>query len=154
MTITVSQFRSDLPEFADVTRFPDSFIAFWLGWAAKMVNADVWADCVDLGVEMFTAHNLSLERKAMDVAAKGGVPGAQGGVLTGKAVDKVSASYDASAGIELGAGHWNLTIYGTRFIQMAKNFGAGPITIEGGSCGMIGGAWTGPWQSQFPNPSG
>lgn len=153
MTVTVESFRVDLPEFADIAKFPDAAVAFWLKWALLMVNEDRWGDVFDLGVEMFVAHNLALERRAQVAAAKGGIPGMQPGVLTGSSVDKVSVGYDASAGINLGAGHWNLTIYGTRFYQMAQQFGAGPITIEGGSANGVGGAWQGPWQSTFPNPS-
>jgi len=46
----------------------------------------------------------------------------------------------------LNAGHWNLTVYGTRFIRFAKMFGAGPIQIGiGYNPSPFGGpAWPGP----------
>lgn len=153
MTVSVGSFRSDLPEFADATRYPDPAVTFWLGWAAKLINLDRWGDVFDLGVEMFVAHNLVIERRNLDAEQRGGVPGGQSMVIASSSVDKVSVSYDAGAGLNPGDGHWNLTNYGTRFIFMLKQMGAGPLVIEGGSCSS-GGAWSGPWQSQFPNPSG
>jgi hypothetical protein len=41
----------------------------------------------------------------------------------------VTQAYDTTAGIVPEAGHWNLTTYGMRFIQLVLMFGAGPIQV-------------------------
>lgn len=135
--ITPAQFRADFPEFANTTVFPDGQITFWLKWAYIMVRADRWMEALDLGIELFVAHNLVLEALAQKAAAGGGgagIPGAQGGVVTSKQVDKVSVSYDANAGLILDGGDWNLTTYGTRFLRMARMMGAGGEQVSG-ACG-------------------
>jgi len=146
--------------------FPDSGIAYWLQIAGLLLNQQRYglpAAAVtpptarnpntmnDIATELFIAHNLALEARARQEAANGGVPGAMTGPVTAKAVDKVSVSYDTGAGIEHEAGHWNLTIYGVRFIELAKLFGMGPITVAG--CGgPLGSAWGGPYP--WPSPTG
>lgn len=156
MTVTAAQLRTDFPEFADTTLYPDSGINFWLNIAGNMLNASRFGNLLDVGTELFTAHNIVLERQAQAAALNGAPPGIQQGPISSKGVDKVSISYDTQAAIELEAGHWNLTVYGTRFIKLARMFGAGPVQI-GAGCG--GGpldsvnAWAGPWPWNFPNPS-
>jgi hypothetical protein len=129
MAVTVNVFRQDFPEFADDGSYPDSAVIFYLTLAGKLLNEARWGDVLDMGTELFIAHNLVLERNAQKTAAAGGVPGQNSGPLASKAVGPVNASYDTSAGIEEGAGHWNLTIYGTRFISLVRMFGAGPIQV-------------------------
>lgn len=148
MTVTANQLRTDFPEFANVTSYPDAVVNFWLVVAAKMVNAPRWGNMADVGVELFTAHNLVLEFQAQAASANGAAPGAATGPVSGKTVDKVSVNYDTGASSELNAGHWNMTTYGTRFIRFAKLFGAGPIQV-GAGCGFndplsSANAWGGP----------
>lgn len=152
--MTPGDFRQGFPEFASTSDYPDSMIQFWLDWAPKLLNESRWGEVFDLGVSLFTAHNISIEKRNLNAVVKGGVPGSSSMVMTASAVDKVSVSYDASAGLDPADGQWNLTNYGTRLIQILKMMGAGPLTIEGGSCTGVAGAWQGPWQGLFPNPSG
>lgn len=156
MTVTADSFRTALPEFTDANRYPDSGIDFWLGIATLQLNAARWSTMLDHGTMMFVAHQLALEAKAQATAANGGIPGGDVGPVNNKSVDKVSVGYDSQAGIELEAGHWNLSVYGTRFIKLARMMGAGPLQVgvyAGELCdgGNFGGAWSGPWSSQFPN---
>lgn len=148
MTITVAQFREDFPEFTDATVYPDSAFTLWYGVAVKMLNADRWGNMLDIGTELYAAHQLALEARAFAEASAGGIPGAQVGPLNSKSVDKVSMGYDTSAGIEADAGHWNLTIYGTRFIRLAKMMGMGPVQIGVGDGSLDPlsalNAWSGP----------
>jgi hypothetical protein len=123
--VDIATFRADFPEFADVGAYPNAQVTFYLTLAGKLLNACRWADLLDMGTELFVAHNLVLERQNQAAAATGGVPGVQTGAVSGKTVDKVSVTYDASAGLETDAGHWNLTTYGTRFINLARMVGAG-----------------------------
>lgn len=155
MAVTIEQFRKDYPEFADVAAYPDDGLTYWLAVAVIMINKSRWKTAYDLGVALFLAHHLVLERQALLAAQKGGVPGTQIGILNSKSVDKVSAGYDVSAAAALpDAGHWSMTTYGLRFIQLARMMGAGPVQV-GVGYGCFGAqAWQGIWCYNFPNPSG
>lgn len=129
MTVSATSFRVDFPEFASTGTYPDAMVNFWLGLAGKLLDPTRWDDLLDYGTELFVAHNLTLAARDQKSATAGGIPGAGGGVVASKAVDKVSVSYDtALAGIE-GAGNWNLTTYGTRYIQLARMVGAGGVQL-------------------------
>lgn len=148
MTVTATQFRLDFPEFADKAAFPDSAYNFWYGVAQNFVGAAVWRNIQNVGLELYVAHQLTLEARAKGDAANGLPPGGQVGPLNSQSVDKASAGFDTQAGIEPEAGHWNLTIYGTRFIRLVKMVGMGCVQL-GAGCGAIdplssGNAWTGP----------
>lgn len=149
MTVTAASFRTDLTEFSNTTSYPDSSVNYWLGIGTIMLSADRWGRLLDFGLEMFTAHNLVLEFKAQAESANGAAPGITTGPIQMKVVDKVQIQYDTQHGIEEGAGHWNTTIYGTRFIRMCNQMGAGPVQV-GASCGYAdplssAGAWYGPY---------
>ena len=145
MTIAISQFRADYPEFASTSVYPNSQVNYWLSMAYSMLNAGRFKSQLDMAAELFVAHNISLEARAQAEAKNGGIPGQTTGPLSSKSVDKVSVSYDTGSGIQPDAGHWNLTIYGTRLIRMMRMFGAGPLQI---GMGVVppgnGQAWPGP----------
>lgn len=170
MTVTVDSFRQGFAKvFLDPDAYPDEAIQFWLGianmmltsrWGVSSPGADVPPSCErDYGIVLFTAHQIILEKQSADAAKRKATPGLTTGAISGDTVSKVSRTYDTSAGLELEAGHWNLTTYGLRFIALAKMFGAGPVTING-SCGfgigsqgsLLGGAWIGP--DPFPGSFG
>ncbi|MCZ7368822.1 DUF4054 domain-containing protein, partial [Klebsiella pneumoniae] len=46
-----------------------------------------------------------------------------------KSVDKVSASYDASATLDPNAGFWNNSRYGSEFWEYLMMFGAGAVQL-------------------------
>lgn len=146
MTIDAAQFRADFPAFADTTVYPDTAFDFWYAIALRLMNAQLWAGLLNVGSELFVAHQLALEARAEAAAAAGGIPGESVGPLNSKSVDKVSMGYDTSAGIEPDAGHWNLTIYGTRYIRLVRMIGMGCVQIgaygDENSSGIS--AWTGP----------
>ena len=156
MAVSAAQFRADFPEFADAMRFPNSVVDFWLANAPRVINAQRWGTSFALGVSLFTAHNITIERRAMDEANRGAIPGGQTGAISSKSVDKVSVNYDVSSTVDPEASHWNLTVYGTRYAAFARLFGAGGVQVGiGCGTGISPGslAWAGPWQSMFPNPS-
>jgi hypothetical protein len=164
LPVSVQQFLLDLPELdtSGVTdpakaQISPSSIAYWLNIAYKMLNASRWddPDIYALGLETFAAHHVVLEvlaQRDMDMA---GVPGLATGVIAGKSVGDVSISYDTGSVLEMDAGHWNATLYGKRFIHLARMIGMGPIQVgTGGSLqGPLTAAWPGPWVYNFPNPS-
>ncbi|MDB5448307.1 MAG: hypothetical protein JWQ97_3624 [Phenylobacterium sp.] len=122
-------FRQNFPEFASTTTYPDAQVTFWLGIAANMVSPSAWGVLTDLGLQLFTAHNLTQAARSAAVAAVGGTPGQSATVLSAKSVDKVSASYDTGATTLDGAGNWNATDYGVRFHQYAEMMGAGGLQL-------------------------
>lgn len=129
MAVTPAQLRADFIEFASTANYPDATINFWLTVAGKLLRPTVWTDMLDTATELFVCHQLVLARRNVATAATGGVPGQLTGSLSAKAVDKVSASYDAS-GIKLtDGGYWNLTTYGVQFLQLARMFGAGGVQL-------------------------
>jgi hypothetical protein len=124
MTVDAVKFRADFPEFADTATYPDSMVAFWLSFALRMLPADRWADLIDHGVELMTAHQLALAARAGK-----GAPGAILAPQTAKSVDKVSVSYDTGAVRLENAGHWAGTSYGMQFLQLARMIGAGGMQL-------------------------
>jgi hypothetical protein len=152
--ITGAQFVIDFPEF-DTSNQTDptapvftSAITFWLVVAYKMLNADRWGDMLDLGAELFTAHNVVLEALAKRNMDTGNIPGVATGAIAGMGAGDVTISYNTAAVLELGAGHWNYTVFGQRFIHMANLMGSGPLQIgPGWGCGsgyLNGPGWPGP----------
>ena len=155
MTVTTASFRTNFPEFADVTRYPDAQLTFWLTTAGLLLNVDRWTTLLDVGTQLFMAHHVAVERRAQDEAANGETPGTTTGPISSKSVDKVSVGFDVGAATEERGGHWNLTIYGTRFRRLSKMMGAGPLQV--GIDGPVpvlstGTAWGYPWFIN-PNPS-
>lgn len=146
MTISVAQFRADYPEFGSTAEFPASGVQFWLNAAYSFLNASRWGAQLDIGAELYTAHNIALEARAKAESDAGGVPGSSVGPANSKSVDKVSVGFDTTVATEKDAGHWNLTIYGTRLYRMILMFGAGPVQVGPGSMSPVysGMAWPGP----------
>lgn len=130
MTVTAASFRADFPEFASTTTYPDAMVSVWLAAAGNLLDAARWGALLDLGTELFIAHNLVLGARDQKAATNGGTGGAASGVMSSKSVDKVSVSYDTGAGTIEGAGAWNLTTYGVRYLQLARLVGAGGLQIS------------------------
>ncbi len=127
--VDVAQFRQDFPEFADTTAYPDANVNFWLTVAAQLINVDRWAGLADLGIELLTAHNLVLWKRAQNASSKGGVPGLSTGVTSSKAVADVSVGYDTAVASVKDGGNFNLTDYGTRYLDLVSMMGAGGLQL-------------------------
>jgi len=128
----IDTFRSHFPEFGTppgTGAYSDPRVSFWLDVGGKLLNAGRWGDLLDHGLELFVAHHLSLEAGNFLAAAKGGAPGSTTGILTGKTVGPLSASYDAGVITLENAGHWNQTTYGIQFYQLMRMAGAGPVHV-------------------------
>lgn len=172
MAVTAKSFVTDLPEFSNETNYPPSSINYWIAIGVMMLNQGFWGapsdtatspptTMIDFAMEMWVAHNIVLEKQAQDAASVGGDPGTKQGVLNSKSVGGVSAGYDVQAVMELDAGFWNMTIYGTRFIRLARQVGAGPIQIGVGSPPVPfllfspdGVPWAGPYPGIMPSDTG
>lgn len=152
--ISVPQFRANFPEFSSTATYPTSQVQFYLDLAYSMLNASRWGRQLPFGIQLYTAHNISMEAQMMSQVQAGGIAGANGGglgVVTAKSVDKVSVSLDASSAQDKLAGDYNLTLYGVRLWKLIKLFGAGPLTsvnpgpAQGGGANFAAnGAWSGP----------
>lgn len=127
--MNAAQFRQDFPEFSDTSKYPDSSIEFHMSVSVMLVNPMRWGDMTNLGVELLTAHNLTLAIEDVSMAAIGGAPGQIKGPLNNKSVDKVSVGYNSGAVTYGEAGYYNMTRYGTRFYQLAMMFGAGGMIV-------------------------
>lgn len=124
---TVSDFRSTFPEFAD-DLYSDDQVTTWLTFAQSMVNECRWGSLYGLGVSLVAAHNLYLGAKNQDAALGGGTPGEVTGSVASKSIDKVSVGYADNATFE-GAGDWNLSTYGVRYLRTARQMGAGGLQL-------------------------
>lgn len=132
MTVDAAKFRTDFPAFASVATYPDASVNFWLTLGYALLRPERWVDLIDQGVELFVAHNLTLEK-----LAAGGNP--SGAIVNSKQVDKLSVGYDTSAGLIPDAGNFNLTTYGTRFFFLMNMAGMGGTQLGAGAAGFAPG---------------
>jgi len=136
VTVTTSSFRSVFKEFKDPGVYDDPTVLFWVNLATDTTNGPAmldptrWGNLLDLGVMLFTAHHLALGAVDQATAAIGGIPGQLKGPVTAKAVDKVSASYEATRVSFEDAPFWNQTSYGVRFLYYARMVGAGGVHVQ------------------------
>jgi len=151
--VTAKQFTSDYPEFADPGTYPVSSINYWLTVATILLNPARWGTALQLGVELFVAHELVLEAQALQTGQAAGWPGISKGAINSESPGEVTVSYDTAIALEADGGNWNLTVYGSRFLRWARMAGAGPVQVgPGGGSGMtgvvpgtdFGPAWSGP----------
>lgn len=138
MTVTVASFRDRFKQFADPSIYDGDDITFYLGLGVAFQNPDRWDPLtIDYGTCLFVAHNLVLDARANATANAGGIPGTVEGVRTQKSVDKVAVGYDVNSVIAEGAGWWNMTTYGIRFIQLTRMYGAGGAQVNGCGGGFL-----------------
>ena len=127
LVVTASQFRIDLPEFANTTTYTDAQLTRWLTLAQTQLNPLRWADLYVTGIEFWVAHMLALGRKDKMPNAN---PGTSGLILS-KNVGRVSIDFDTTATSIKNGGPWNLTTYGTQFLWFAQMVGAGGMQVNG-----------------------
>jgi len=158
MTVTVQQFRTNFPAFTSTTMYPDGSVSFWLNYAYMFLGAGItgrrWGIALDLGAQMFTAHNVTLDFLGASEGANGAPSGMTTGPVVSKTVGDLTITYDVASGVNEADQHWSLTNYGTRFIKMARQFGTGPFQSGIGRSppGIANGQpWPGPL---FENYSG
>lgn len=127
--LTPAQFRENLPEFSDTTRYPDTSVQLHLDVASKLVNEERWGALYDTGVGWCAAHLITLATTNEETADKGRIPGQVQGIATAKAVDKVSKSMDVSSVTMADGGFWNMTTYGIKFLNFARLIGSGGLQL-------------------------
>ena len=129
MNPDATQFVTDFPEFNNATNYPVDSITFWLTVAALLVNAPLWGDLTNLGIELLAAHNLVMEAQSLRQNANGAVVGIMQGPIASKGIDGVNVSYAVEAVKGEGAELYNLTTYGLRYWQLARMIGAGGLQL-------------------------
>ena len=129
MTFNVAQFRQTLPEFTNTEKYPDSLITGWGNIATLQVDPKRWKNQTQLGINLYTAHEITLEMQGISTAAIGGAPSGPTGVTSSKTVGSVTVQYDTQQAAEKDAGWWNLTTYGKQFIRLARIYGAGVVQM-------------------------
>ena len=127
--MNITDFRTEFPEFANTTNYPNAQITFWATLAEKQVPQDVWGDVWQYGVKLYVAHEITLAYQNVKISSMGGMPGTSGGVPNNKSVGQASVSYDSVVTSEKNAGYWNLTNYGKQFMNLVSIFGIGAIQL-------------------------
>ncbi len=139
LPLTDAQFRATFgTAFIDTTKYTIPQVTQYLTLGAQLLDPNIWADQLNFGIAMFTAHNLVLDAQSFNAAANGQLPGLTPGPIASKSVGPASVSYDTSSGIELDAGHWNLTTFGRRLIHVARLVGMGGAQLGGST---MPGSW-------------
>lgn len=125
-SLTVEQFRRDMPAFADPSLYSDDAVAFWVTQAnLPSIDRTRWGQFYTLGLRLYVAHMLAVNRMAA------GMTGAPVGsaVPASKSVGGVSISYDVQFGSESDAGAWGLTVWGNQYLRLLREAGAAPIQL-------------------------
>jgi len=136
MTVTVTSFRQDMPEFTDPSVYSAAMITRYINLGVNFQNQYRWdPSIIDYGTELFVAHNCVLDARNTAAVAAGGIPGTVQGVQTSKGADKVNVSYDTQAVTLENGEFWNMTTYGIRFLQLSRQYGTGGMQIGTGPCG-------------------
>jgi len=129
--VSVSGYRAVFPAFADSSVYPDEQIEMWLGLIVTMLPPNRWRNMWPLGCYLLLAHQLSMDRQMQLQASRGGVPGFGTGVISNKSINGVSVGYDTGISSLQDAGAYSLTVYGVRFLQIARMVGSGGVQITG-----------------------
>lgn len=129
MAFTPGAFRLAFPEFEDTAKYPDALLSGWGAVAAQFVDSRRWRSNADLGVNLYVAHEITLQAQSLATSAVGGIPGNQSGPVNTKTVGSVTVGYDTAQSAEKDGGWWNLTVYGKQFYRLARMYGVGAIQL-------------------------
>jgi hypothetical protein len=128
----VAGFRAAYPAFTQELH-PDTRVAFHLRVAGMRLSPERWDAMLDDGTGLFVAHYLTLEARANQAKnGTGGMDAAAGTLASeSKTVGPVSKSraYTSAATAKPGEGHWNATIYGQQFRELANIVGMGGVQL-------------------------
>lgn len=83
---------------------------------------------LDLGTELFVAHNLTLSQQSQKSANRNSPPGLTRGGVGSESAGGASVAY-SQVGLDPSDSHWNFTVYGIRFIQLLRAVGSFPVQV-------------------------
>lgn len=152
MKITIADFRTNFPAFADPAVYPDGPVQFFLDFGYTLLSASRWGELLSFGIQYFVAHNLFLENLAQMDARDGNAPGSTAGAVSSQSGGGLSISWDSGSAAAQNAGHWNMSTYGRQYIRYARMIGAGGLQLGIGAAAPLSGpAWVGPppWPGWF-----
>jgi hypothetical protein len=139
--VTYQQFITDFPVFANGLIYLESDVNLYLGLTAYF-DPRRYGQFLNLAAELYVAHFLVIDAQDMMSISRGGLPGQTTGPAVSKSIGGASISYAEYATIEGGttgnSGHWNLTVFGKRYLRIARMAGAGPVQITGAGGARLG----------------
>lgn len=104
--LDIKDFRKSFPEFVDKDKYTDGMINFWSGIADLQLNSIRWADLRNHGIQLFVAHNITLQaQNVASSAITGGVPGQGSGIMAAESAGQVSINFDTQTSAELEGGN-------------------------------------------------
>lgn len=127
--LSLEDFRSAFPAFTE-DEYPDIAVNTRLILADRFFSEEVWTDefVRSHAMGLYAAHFLA----AYGSPASGGVgygSGSGAGIVSSKAVDGASVSFDTGSSLEANAGFWNSTPYGRELWQLMRVFGGGAVQL-------------------------
>lgn len=125
----ITQFRLDFPEFADNTIYTDSMCSFWSVLGEQINSLEVFGSAYTQLIELFTAHNLSVQATNISASDVGGIPTGNGGAISSKTVEQVSVDYDSVSTAISGGGDFNSTSYGRQYLILRRQFTCGVMQV-------------------------
>lgn len=132
MTMTTDRFLEIFPEFDNSEYYPCDRIQLWLTMAGQQVSSTRWATMAELGISLWTAHYLVMDKQSYDSAVANETPGLNEGTLGSVSTGSVSSTWNTATTAIAGDGHWNKTTYGTRYRELSRMFGAGGLQMSPG----------------------
>jgi hypothetical protein len=129
--VTPAMFVVDFPAFNDANQYPVASIQMYLSLAIASLSAGRFTQYLNMAIELYTAHFLTLDRMDEKATRTGGIPGQQAGQVASKSLGGANISYDTSGAVEPGGGHWNLTTFGKRYYRLVMMAGMGGVQITG-----------------------
>lgn len=132
-TWSAAIFRETLPEFADTGLYPNAILNNWAAIAQIQIRARAWGGSDSavyaLAINLFVAHEATIEARDMMTANAGGVPGGAAGLINTKTVGSATIGYDTQSISEKDAGWWNQTSYGRQLFRLINMYGAGATQL-------------------------
>ncbi len=122
---TPAQFRLDFPEFANITKYPDSQLYFWAGYMQTVMDAARWGNRLGYGLSLGVAHFATIAAQNAAQGAAGYTPGVIAGVVSSQSAGPISESIDTQVTAEIDGGSWNATVYGSMYLRLARQVGIG-----------------------------
>ena len=123
---SVEGFREAFPQFDEAT-YPNARVQFWLNLALKLLNKKRWGNFFEEGVYLNTAHNLTVERQAVENAGSGGGTGAVVSESQSIGDTSFTVRYDVATAAKTGEAE--STVYGLQYLRLARIVGAGGVQL-------------------------
>ena len=144
----IAQFRLDFPEFANTGTYTDAMCTYWSTLGESLNSPTVFGNVYTQLIELYTAHNLSIQAKNILTTTVGGIPAGDAGAINEQSEGTVSVSFDATSSSISGGSIFNQTYYGRQYLQLQKTYAKGVIPIQtpgGYPQNWWGVPWGGPW---------